>query len=107
NISLGGSYSAGLGVLDNATIMNHRGSGFYGSMGFHDTYGGQTNVLDGLSGPSINTTATLGPLNIGHSTTGNTSGASPDGVKSTTVGFGKPDLGVNSTVSNTHILSLF
>src|SRR5690554_3623937 len=85
NTSLGGSYSAGLGVLDNATVLNHRGSGFYGSMGFHDTYGGETNVLDGLRGPSTNTNVSLGPVNVGQSKSLSSDGVS--GVKSTTVGL--------------------
>ena len=79
--------------------------GPYASVGFHDTYGSETNVLEGMQGPSFNTNTTLGLINLNYSQSAIRTGKYnlDGGTRSMSIGIGKPGLGISQTVSDTGV----
>ena len=120
NISLGGNVGGGLTInsdmpFDNVSkLLPLDVTPFYGSVGFHDTYGDQTNVLDGLSGWSTTATYSGGPFSVSRSTSASFVGpnallpTATGGTKSTFLGYspGGKNLGVSGFGSYSVIKSL-
>jgi RHS repeat-associated protein len=68
NISGGINVGGGLGINSNMPFKNISLFSPYASVGFHDMYGGETNVIDGLRGWSTTTTYSGGPVFLSTST---------------------------------------
>src|SRR5690606_6959032 len=68
NISIGGNAGGGLGINSDMPFKNFSPFSPNLSLGFHDTYGGETNVIDGLGGWSTTATYSGGPFSISRST---------------------------------------
>src|SRR5690606_18458293 len=102
-ISVGGSAGGGLGLNSDMPFQNISPFSPNVSVGFHDTYGGETNVIEGLRGWSSNATYSGGPFSISRSTTAvpfKPNGAfmpASKGVKSTFLGYSprSANVGVN------------
>ena len=113
NFSLGLNGGVGFGV-DNGTPFS-TGSVFspYASMGFHDTFGGQKDVIEGFRGWSVSSTYSGGPLFISTSTSANLTGQNAilpfanRGVKSAYFGIApsSTNFGVNRSTSYSKIWS--
>jgi len=68
NISIGGNAGGGFGINSDMPFKNFSPFNPNVSLGFHDMYGGETNVLKGLSEWSVNSTYSGGPIFLSTST---------------------------------------
>src|SRR5690606_19123120 len=92
NISIGGNAGGGLGMNSDMPFKNFSPFNPNVSLGFHDMYGDENNVLKGLSEWSVNSTYSGGPFSISRSTSATFHqpnallAPAPSGVKSTYLG---------------------
>ena len=99
-ISLGGSANGGFGYTGFKPSW-----GPYASVGFHDVYGSQTDVLKGMQGVSSSTNTALGPVNINYSQSATMDGRYDleGGTRNVNIGVGNPGLGASQTFPATVI----
>lgn len=119
NISVGINAGGGIDINNNTPFEDGSRKSLipkpYVTMGFHDMYGGQTNVIEGLRGWSVNSTYSGGPVFLSTSTS-----ATPfkpnalfspalKGTKSTYLGYSprSANIGVNGFGSYSGIYSFF